>query len=446
MGFVHDFITSALVIDDSKEEVEKLIEFLEEEDIWVKHYTPDDLDNRTKALKNRRLIFLDLYLDDSRKSVENIALIRKYFKTIVGSDFGAYGIILWTKHTSHFKEFCNKIYNENNPFTKPLFIVPLEKTKYFNKGSYNGVLDDLEEKLENDVSSSFFIEWNKAVKKGSDKTISNLYGLFDTNENKDKYLETVLFNLACNLTGIQTDNIEGYDLQKDLVKSLMDSLQVEISNNYNNIKELFSEPNKLVYEAGEDKTKVFSKLNSLLLLDFSNLSDTVALPGNIYEVIEEDNPLYFNNFYRKNNEIKVNEHKDFKCETETDTDKNTQEVSTIKRVVIELTPPCDFAGRKKQLQSRLIGGIMLDYDIKLKEKYFNGNGFYSFIHPIFIKGCKNPQMIIFDFYKFQTVNENDLKDKGKYKIFARAKDKLFADILQKLSSHTARLGVAILSP
>jgi len=39
-----------------------------------------------------------------------------------------------------------------------------------------------------------------------------------------------------------------------------------------------------------------------------------------------------------------------------------------------------------------------------------------------------------------------LKNSLEYKIIAKAKDKLFADVLQKLSSHTARLGIAILYP
>lgn len=263
-SMLEEFITSALIIDDSEKEIEKLKEFLEERDIWVKHYTPTELDDKTTAFNNRKLVFLDLYLDDSKKSIENIALIRKYFKTIISTNFGTYGIVLWTKHSNHFNEFCNKIFNEKNPFTKPLFIVSLDKTKYSKQGNYEGILDELADLLEKDVSSSFFIEWNKAVKKGSDNTVSTLYNLFETNEKKNQHLEAVLFNLACNYTGIRV-NIEPQGdpnqtkeaikislkqvnpfLQKDLVKSLMDSLQVEISNSHSNVKDLFSNPDNLL--------------------------------------------------------------------------------------------------------------------------------------------------------------------------------------------------------
>lgn len=463
-SMLQEFITSALIIDDSEKEIEKLKEYLEEKDIWVKHYTPIQIealgDNR-KPFNNRKLIFLDLYLDDNDKFENNVAKIRNYFTSILGKDFGTYGIVLWTKHTEEFNSFVERIYKTADRYTSPLFVVSLEKNEYLQKNDFNGVLEKLEEKLTSDVSSSFFIEWNKAVKKGSDNTVSTLYNLFETNEKKNKHLEAVLFNLACNYTGIPVnitpkDNSEQAKeavkislkqvnpfLQKDLVKSLMDSLQVEISNSHNDVEDLFSNLDNLKYEASEEKTKVFSKLNSLLLLDFHNLLQDVVLPGNIYEVVENQNPIYFNAFYHKDNEIKLSDFKDKKKDAN---GKEIEEPKTIKRIAIEVTPPCDFAGKKKQLQSRVVGGIMLDFDDKLREKYFKGDGFYSFLHPIDIKDIKNPQMVIFDFYKFQTIKEDDLKDTSKYKIIAKAKDKLFADVLQKLSSHTARLGIAIMNP
>ena len=45
---LEEFITSALIIDDKEEEINKLQKFLESKDIWVKHYTPDNLDERIK--------------------------------------------------------------------------------------------------------------------------------------------------------------------------------------------------------------------------------------------------------------------------------------------------------------------------------------------------------------------------------------------------------------
>ena len=41
-----------------------------------------------------------------------------------------------------------------------------------------------------------------------------------------------------------------------------------------------------------------------------------------------------------------------------------------------------------------------------------------------------------------TVKETVLKNKDAYEIWFRAKPKLFADVLQKFSSHAARLGLS----
>ncbi len=435
---IQEFITSALVIDDDFEEVKDLISYLEKEkDIWTKYFSPDDLNKKITSLNNRKIIFLDLYLNDSRSCTDNIALIRRYFTSVIGNDFGSYGIILWTKHVNHFEDFCAKIFLKTNPFTLPLFVIPLDKTYYKRKGSYQGILDELEDKLQTDTASSFFIEWNKAVKKGSDNTISTLYNLFDTNEKKNKHLRSVLYKLACNYTGIPEKSTENYDLQKDLVKSLIDTLQFNILEDYQPIHSLFSEPQKLNYnETPEEKTIVFSKLNSLLLFDFQNLFQQSVMPGNIYEIVDNNSPLYIKTIESKKNTIDIDDNEKFK---------NIKK----RRICIEITPPCDFAQNKKQSLSRIVGGIQMDYDkdlLKGNESPFKTDNFYTFLYPINVEGYEKPQMIIFDFYKFQTIKENELKEEAKYKIIMKAKGKLFADILQKLSSHTARLGIAVLYP
>ena len=415
-----------------------MISYLEDEkDIWARFFSPSDLDRKENPFNNRKIIFLDLYLDDSRSSTDNIAKIRKYFKLIIGKNFGTYGIVLWTKHTDHFDDFCDKIFQKNNPFTLPLFVIPLDKTKYKRQGSYVGVLEELEEKLISDVASSFFVEWNKAVKNGSDNTITTLYNLFETNEKKNRNLESVLYSLALNFTGIPVNHTENYDLQKDLVKSLMDTLQFEIANSYKEVKNLFKETSKLNFsEPFEEKSKVYSKLNSLLLLDSQNLSQVSPIPGNIYEISDQKSPLFIKELMYKKKIEDIDIHEDFK-----DLKK--------RRVCIEITPPCDFALNKKQSLSRIVGGIQMDFHkdiLKGNNSPFKTDNFYTFLYPVHIEGFEKPQMIIFDFYRFQTINEADLKNGSKFKIVLNAKDKLFADVLQKLSSHTARLGIAVLYP
>ena len=52
--------------------------------------------------------------------------------------------------------------------------------------------------------------------------------------------------------------------------------------------------------------------------------------------------------------------------------------------------------------------------------------------------------MVFDLRYFGMLDESDLQDANKYKIIFKAKEKLFADILQKLSSYNARLGLSVI--
>lgn len=452
---LEEFITSALIIDDKEEEINQLQKFLESKDIWVKHYTPDNLDERIQQeykLKNRKIIFLDLHLDETQDLTDNAAKIRKYFSKLLGCDFGSYGIVLWTKHTDEFNEFRNKLYQNNDKYTLPLFMVAMDKSSYLNTGNYNEILNDLEKKLHNDIPASFFIAWNKAVKKGSDSTITSLYNLFDSIEDKEAYLEATLYKLALSYTGTPEKNITTYKkhIQKDLVKSLIDNLQSEINKSYTNIEGLFKDLKKLNFESKikdeeqkvakkqkgkkkqewDKKYKIFSKLNSMLLIDSENLSQTTPLPGNIY--------------YKKNT-VKDERYFDKLIKTNI-TVKEDEEINTTinKIVAIEITPPCDFSNSKKQERSRIIQGFMMDYNEKIKDK-FKAERFYK-IFPLSIEKYNEPQIIVLDFYKFQTITEKQLSKKDVYEIAMKAKNNLFADILQKLSSHMSRLGLAILEP
>jgi hypothetical protein len=76
---------------------------------------------------------------------------------------------------------------------------------------------------------------------------------------------------------------------------------------------------------------------------------------------------------------------------------------------------------------------------------FTGDNKYT-IRPIMIEDATDVQFLCFDFRCLTAVSEAELKDKAKYKLIARARNTLFADILQKFSSHSARLGLASMLP
>ena len=49
--------------------------------------------------------------------------------------------------------------------------------------------------------------------------------------------------------------------------------------------------------------------------------------------------------------------------------------------------------------------------------------------------------IVFDFRCLWTLTDTEIKNEDKYKLWFKAKPGLFADVLQKFSSHASRLGL-----
>jgi hypothetical protein len=436
---IENFIDSALIIDDKSSEVEALIALLESKQVLTKYYTPKFLQENTITIKNRKLIFLDLYInEDESKSTGQIALIRQIFKKCIGKGFGTYGIVLWTKHLKEngeispdFKEFLDKFKNNNDEYELPLFIVGLDKAKYLTAGNFNDVLSDLDKELSNNSAAAFFIEWDSLVRKGTANAIINIFSLVKNYNKQEQDLRFILLKLAQNYTGIPTDKLSGYHLEHDAIKAFSDMLHYEITSSYSTNLNLLSNPSSITFSGSPDEAnRIYAELNSKLHLDFTNINQAIVMPGNIYEIIESANSFNIDEITYKESKKLI-------------TKKIDTLFKNIKRVIIEVTPPCDFANKKNGNRSRIISGIICDLDFHHRD-YFQGENYYTEVFPIKIFGNEIIKILVFDFRYFASIDESLLKDSGKYKIIGKSKDKLFADILQKLSSHIARLGLPII--
>jgi len=413
---IEDFIDSALIIDDIEDEIIELGKSLEDKDIWVKYYTPEKLKSRKTPLKNRKIIFLDLYISKTATEIKgNISELRKILQKSIGSDFGSYGVILWTNHITHIDIFKQKIQGDANKYTLPLFVVGLDKRKYLESG-YDQLFDDIQHELSNNIAASFFVRWSILVRKGRDNAITNIYSLIKDYKHQDKNLQYILFQLAKNYTGIPEDEIEKYRLDIDAIKAFNDMMTYEITSDkkiecdiFKNIKEI-----NFVGET-EEKENIYANINTKILIDTDNIDQGTIIPGNIYKVVDSKG-----------------------------SSNNDNKPVRSSSILVEMTPPCDFAYKRMKNQSRVLYGFMSDYSKKEFGKY-NKDFYYHYIYPINIKGENNSQMIIFDFRTFGLIEKAELEDENKYKILFRVKDNLFADILQKLASHIARLGLPIIN-
>lgn len=173
-------------------------------------------------------------------------------------------------------------------------------------------------------------------------------------------------------------------------------------------------------------------MNAHFFIESNSLNKNEVLPGNVYRILVTDSALI------------VPEEEVEKVPIDKGNGRYQNE-NTYPRVnvAIELTPPCDHANKK--LHSRFIGGYV--FDIPLGK--YNGNKIYKFsksgkcypLFPIYVPGEEYIKCIVFDFRCLWALSDEEIKNEEKYKLWFKAKPSLFADILQKFSSHASRLGL-----
>jgi hypothetical protein len=417
---ITDFLNSAIVIDDKPTEFAELCCELEKQEIRCESYTPDQLATITFK-KNRQLIFLDLSLDDSRKIVENIALIRNLLKKTLDENFGIYGIIMWSKHQYHIDLFKEKLQEDRigKSYPTPIFIVGLDKMKYIRQGNYEELLNDIEQVLKGDSAATFFLEWSYIVQQAKDRSIMKIYSQMPDYKKQSDDITFILTQLALNHTGINKSMVEGYHypLHIDAFKAFDEILSGELINNHASVSTSVVDTTKQ-FSNKKMLNNIYANLNSAILIDINNLDQNVVIPGNVY-VVQTSGSF-----------------------------KSDKSPAGAKDIVIEITPPCDFSYSGKRVRARLIGGFLVDADediqnqiqtLKCKKEYF-----YSEVYPIIVRNETNPQLMIIDFRYFGHEEDTNLKDKTKYELWFRAKPKLFGDVIQKFSSHAARLGLSLI--
>lgn len=223
------------------------------------------------------------------------------------------------------------------------------------------------------------------------------------------------------------EDIKNYPLHIDAFKAFTNMMNYEINNISDSVIDIFKDKNKIKFinenkeqtlwntkSVTEEIENIYADINTKLLLD-ENPTGNLVIPGTIYEIVKEGN-----NFRLP--ELPEN----------------------AKPIIMEMTPPCDFTQKNKS-SSRILSGVILDYNEDLlSKKQWKKDYVYKEIRPISIKDEEKTKMMLFDFRYFSLISDDKLENARNYKLIFRAKEKLFADILQKLSAHFARLGLSVI--
>lgn len=411
VNMFEEFLDSVLIVDDKYNEVEKLQQLLESKDIWVTNGgDPEELKDLKTPLKPRKLLIIDLYLREDKPLPENIGIIRQILTNAIGTNYGSYGILVWTKHDEEFKELERKIFINHDKYILPLFVVCLSKTGYLKNGNYDSIINDIEAQLIKNKPARFFMHLDVLINKGTSSALHSFYDLVKESDARNDDLIFLLNKLGVNYSG--TPSGETIDLEPEVIKAFCDMLYYDITKTKINTLNLFD---RELDFSGDDRLKkaAFAKLNSKLHLDFEVSGDTI-FPGNIYQILE-DSELFL---LEKTPPDSV-------------------------KILLEVTPPCDFAsGHRKS--ARLIGGFLTPFSKEKKKQMSKLPSLYTELGELFIKGYESSQFMVFDFHYFGTISEDQLKDSTKYKLLMRIKNSLQADIIQRFSSYSSRLGIPVI--
>lgn len=406
-------IQTALIIDDDADEIKELQEMLTKRGVYTRIFGPDDfVPDEPKTLKNHQLIFMDYMLIPGNEKA-NESKIRDILQKICHGDFGAYGLVLWTKHPEQIDLLKEKLTDDARAkaYITPLFVVGLDKTKYLRHG-YASLKDDLNGELEKSKAAAFFFGWRQTVERGANKALKDIYELVPDYKKQERDFVYLLSKLALLYSGAPSSEVAYEGMTLDACRAINELLHYDVTTAQHDMIDVFGN-DKIIPGSWELKEK--ASINGKLLVDDSEEGNSLPMPGKVYKV-KDDISL-----------LKI---------------KDVPGVSEA--IAIEVTPPCDLS-QKKKVASRLIGGVMIEWPddqdvLKDVKKLFNFDAFYK-KHPICIKD--KIYYLCLDFRRIYAISDEELTNSDKFEYLFTVKNRFFADILQKFSSHAARLGLAM---
>lgn len=447
---IENMLDRVLVIDNVEDEIKALVEQLARYDISVDQCVVGDDDSKLPTFKkNRQLIFIDMMLDENAShAVTNISRIIQILNHIIGDGFGPYGLVVWTKHVDKYEELLSRFstaatYSSNqgagqaeadndeisvdihlnNP---PLFIISIDKIQFKSSGTwdFSNLMHVLNQKLQASNASYFYLRWLSVARQASQDTISNIYSLTKDYQSQEKDISHVLYKLALNKTGIKHLypglTSDAYKAFSDIIHPRINALtSTEKLPDFSNIDESYKCSN-------EDE--ILAKLNTILFIDDIGIDQNEIVPGNVYEVKDTTLPVVVSEAQRIKLQRRISpkqaeSYQSYPCTP----------------IAIELTPPCDFSHKK--VMSRVVGGYIVDASAHVGKPDLSKGDKEYIVSPIFIPNDDKVKYIIFDFRHLYTPTDEQLRDPSKFQVLFRANHTLFSDILQKFSSHAARLGL-----
>lgn len=455
---IEDVINRAVVIDNKEEEGSAIAKALSDADVHTDFILVDDgsIDEINTFIHPRELIVADLLLNENKnEAITNISRLIGIINKLQPKDSKFYGIIIWTKHKELAQDFLDRISRvvkiggekkdecneEDEVITQvfltnpPLFILCLDKMGYMKDGrwNFNDLLQDINAKLTESKTAYFSLKWKQTINKSIENVTNDIFRLSTDYKKHEEELSYILKALSQNETGEK----ENVNLAIGAYKAFDNLLHSELSSiiRNENLPDLSGITENPYGDNISKLQEMSAKINTSLFIDSQNLNTQEVIPGNIYHILDSNSYLT----------VPSGEVVEIPIKGEGDKYVRSKNYNKVD-IAIELTPPCDFTNKK--IYSRFVGGYVFDVPLGKNKVGKRDMVFDSpredkryAVSPIVVPGEDKVKCIVFDFRYLWTLNENEVLDNTKYALWFKAKPGLFADILQKFSSHASRLGI-----
>ncbi|MHC9509829.1 hypothetical protein [Kangiella sp. M94] len=145
---------SVLVIDDNIEEAKPLLKMLSSRGISYTYYSGNDDEYPQQAVQKVRLAFFDIQLIQMSSSHQYAQIILGILERLIPEDNGPYVMVLWSQRLELHAAEVKRQVNANNQVRRPLAIIELDKSDYFESTEHPSYDDDISE-LTNDLHTIF---------------------------------------------------------------------------------------------------------------------------------------------------------------------------------------------------------------------------------------------------------------------------------------------------
>ena len=372
-----------------------------------------------KILSNIRLIFADIVLETAGQSSRTkIAKVINVLTKILGvNPLGPYLIIAWTKHPEEVTELNNKI---NEVFSNNLPIAPvvaIEKSACQNDDdSYS--IRKIEMQLKRVLSSfnafHLFVIWESLVSKSSAEIVNDFASFYNRDANWNQNICNLFYSLAKANAGNQLNETNINEISRNALLTFNGAFKDVLENKIKEFK--YNKEVGPFDNTPNSNAAINSKINSkLLLTDF--YGNCLPQPGNVYDATSE-HKLEIIDCYA--GDLSKSPKKD-------------ELLGQVKYIILEISPPCDYA-QNKWAAHRILCGLL--WPEAYKNKIENAPYIYK-SDPSFKIG-DNIYKMVFNLRSLKSLPLGKLKNR---KLIFRMRNELLAEIQSHIAKHINRPGI-----